>query len=210
MQIQREVGGEVYFISDPHFFHPLVSRNHNFWTLDRDGIQVGDPEMHNLVLEDNWTSLIKPKDTVYLLGDISVRKEAQALQLLRRLHGKKHLISGNHDETHTGVWPTRYKEAVKRFDSTFETIQDELILEIAGKPVTLNHFPYWSYGDGPNRPTARYQNLRPAETRDSILLHGHTHGNEREHGRQFHVGLDAWGLKPVPLEVVEEWVRGLD
>jgi calcineurin-like phosphoesterase family protein len=52
------------------------------------------------------------------------------------------------------------------------------------------------------------------------LLHGHTHSREKTGpsrlpvvtfgggpswpGRQVHVGLDAWDLRPVPLHVIEQ------
>jgi len=41
-----------------------------------------------------------------------------------------------------------------------------------------------------------------------ILLHGHTHMvDQRIHGRQLHVGLDAWGMAPVADSTVFDWIR---
>ena len=37
------------------------------------------------------------------------------------------------------------------------------------------------------------------------LLHGHTHNkDQRIHGKQLHVGLDAWGMRPVSLDWIQK------
>ena len=63
-------------------------------------------------------------------------------------------------------------------------------------------------GDGDDHTDApRFAQYRlPDEGR--WLLHGHTHiADQRIHGRQIHVGLDAWDLRPVPLGEIEDAVR---
>src|SRR5690606_38214321 len=128
--------------------------------------------------------------------------------------GIKNLVSGNHDKTHTAIFKRGKKgiDAVwERWTPLFESIQDETVIEIAGHKVTLSHFPSWEWGDGPERSEhARFEKFRPWVRKDTIILHGHTHGTEKEHGREFHVGLDAHGLQLIHETVITEWISTLD
>ncbi|CDX66600.1 Putative uncharacterized protein [Leuconostoc citreum] len=54
----------------------------------------------------NWNSKVKPTDTVYHLGDISMKFTkppklimSETLAILKRLHGNFIIIKGNHDQT---------------------------------------------------------------------------------------------------------------
>lgn len=51
-------------------------------------------EMDEALIE-NWNKVVKPKDTVIVLGDIIINRSA--LPKLARLNGNKELIKGNHD-----------------------------------------------------------------------------------------------------------------
>jgi len=84
---------EHYLISDLHLGHA------NILTFKRkDGTPLRNfesvEEMHE-VLHDNWNSVVKPADKVYVLGDVAINKKH--LGFLHRLNGKKKLICGNHD-----------------------------------------------------------------------------------------------------------------
>ena len=45
-----------------------------------------------------WNNNVDANDTVYILGDLFFRNVVSADEYLSRLHGKKHLIKGNHDK----------------------------------------------------------------------------------------------------------------
>lgn len=86
----------VFFCSDHHFGH------HNIIKFTRDN---GDKlrsfhslaEMHEYIIYKH-NSVVKPEDKVYFLGDVCMTRNAEGLEILNRLNGKKVLIRGNHDE----------------------------------------------------------------------------------------------------------------
>lgn len=204
----------TWFCADPHIGHKFVAQLRGFTMPDQDGVDVADAELHDMTIADNWDSAVKPEDEVWILGDVSMSSGPYVLDWIDARPGIKHLVSGNHDKTHTGIFPERKSRPVNiQWKPHFASIQNEATLTIAGKKVTLSHFPYWSWGDGPNVKdpdfVPRYKEFRPKETKTSILLHGHTHTKDRAHERSLHVGLDAWGLQLVPMTVVEEFVRNL-
>ena len=42
------------------------------------------------------------------------------------------------------------------------------------------------------------------------LLHGHTHDHTGgPDGHQFHVGVDAFGLTPIPMTLIDAWLEDL-
>jgi len=46
-------------------------------------------------LVDNWNSVVRPKDKIYVLGDVVINR--RAFPTLARLNGEKILVKGNHD-----------------------------------------------------------------------------------------------------------------
>lgn len=77
----------VFFIADLHFGHKNIigySRP-QFDSLD---------DMHDTIIK-NWNSVVKPKDVVYVLGDVAFGKDN--LKYMQYLNGRKHLVMGNHD-----------------------------------------------------------------------------------------------------------------
>src|SRR5271166_5248346 len=81
----------IWFTSDHHFGHKNIITycNRPFDSVD---------EM-NEALVVAWNNLVKLDDTVYYVGDFSL-KPALMEQFAPRLHGKKILIAGNHDGCH--------------------------------------------------------------------------------------------------------------
>lgn len=158
---------------------------------------------HDIWLANLWDTAVAPGDQVYVLGDISINGGQHALDWIAARTGTKHLISGNHDPVHPA-----FRRAVKvlpKWGEYFETIQPFLRKKLNGHDVLLSHFPYASYGDGPNRkPETRFEQYRLPEL-GLPLLHGHTHGQERDHDKMLHVGIDAW-QDLVPQSVVIEWL----
>lgn len=85
----------IFLVSDQHFGHENIL---NF--IDSSGRKVRDfasvEEMNEFMVERH-NSVVIPKDKVYFLGDVTMSTKASALDILRRLNGKKVLIKGNHD-----------------------------------------------------------------------------------------------------------------
>ena len=78
-----------FYIADTHYFHENVIRfdNRPFETIE---------EMNKTMLE-NWNSAVHPRDTVYILGDFIWHRNPETIKFLRKLHGSKILVQGNHD-----------------------------------------------------------------------------------------------------------------
>lgn len=113
----------VYFIADPHFGHEnaikLCSRP--FETVE---------EMNETIIK-NWNGRVHGNDTVYIVGDMFFRCDDPE-PILKRLHGKKHLLVGNHD----GSW-------LGKIDTTkyFQSVSHMLETSDGAHALTLCHYP---------------------------------------------------------------------
>lgn len=186
----------LYFTSDHHFGHANIIRY-----TDR---PHPDVDTMNAALVDLWNDTVAHDDEVWVLGDFALGRINQTLPVVRRLHGHKHLLPGNHD----ACWPMHRNHITARrayLDAGFESILDDPNhLWISDAFVTISHFPY--VGDGPNEPyDQRYAAWRPHNA-GRWLLHGHIHQLWRTRGRQINVGVDAWAGRPVALDVIEKYV----
>jgi calcineurin-like phosphoesterase family protein len=204
----------VFYTSDLHIGHKLVAGERGFWQ-EREVFKgspleqpIPDPAAHDAALAEYWDKTVSGEDTVYVLGDVGLgRFESRVLPWFDARPGIKHLVAGNHDPVH----PCR-SDAVKlqwRWLKTFATINPYATRKIAGQKVMLSHFPFASYGDGTTHGEpgeGRWTEWRVPEELGKLLVHGHTHGTEKAHGNQFHVGWDAWG-RFVTQDELEAWVR---
>lgn len=141
-----------YYISDLHLLHNncLKFDNRPFSSME---------EMMGYIKE-NWNYKITNADTVYILGDISLRKTNEELiSYVANLKGKKVLVKGNHDN----VSDYRY---VQLFD---EIVDYKEITDTDGNGnnlhLILSHYPIFSW-----------KNMG----RGWILLHGHVHESDEE------------------------------
>lgn len=203
----------MYYTSDLHIGHRKVSGIRGFW--DEDNVvstgygipeALPDTHAHDELLAENWDAVVRPGDTVYILGDISINGGDHALEWLDRRPGSKVLIAGNHDPVHP-QFRTAEKN-FKRWMETFDMIVPFMRRKLEGISFAMSHYPYESWGDGPERGGAEASRDNQWRLPDlgMPLLHGHTHGKERDHGNMFHVGLDAWNMQLVPQEVVQNWL----
>jgi calcineurin-like phosphoesterase family protein len=174
----------VWFTSDLHFGHRFVAGLRGF----------EDPDEHDAHLVEQWTRRVGKHDQVWVLGDLAVSSPTRALDLVQTLPGVKHLIAGNHDGCHPMHRDSHRQQA--KYLSAFASVQAFARRRIDGTEVMLSHFPYVK-----DRGEARYMQYRLRDE-GAWLLHGHTHGPERQEGREIHVGVDAWDFAPVPIHTV--------
>lgn len=178
----------TWFTSDLHFGHEMVARHRGFINADE----------HDQEIFENWHKKVKADDTVYVLGDVTLRHPELALEVLNDLPGVKHLVAGNHDPVHP---MHRHSYKVQRdWLNVFASVQQTATKRIGGHRVLLSHFPYTADRDEIRYPQWRLPDL------GAWLLHGHTHGPERLHGHEVHVGLDAWDFTPVPEHVIAQLI----
>lgn len=198
---------DIYFTSDLHIGHKHVASIRGFDTaehIDFGIYETGpDTDAHDEWLAANWDATVRPQDQVFVLGDISINGGQHALDWIASRPGTKHLISGNHDPVHPG-----HRTAAKKlphWGQYFETIQPFMRRKLMGTNILLSHFPYASFGDGEGREGSRFDQYRLPDMGE-LLLHGHTHGTERDHDSMFHVGVDAWGGMLVPQDTIINWI----
>ena len=79
-----------YFVADLHFRHSNIIKlcNRPYSSME---------EMNETFIS-KWNKKVKKRaDTVYIVGDFAW-ENAQPLEFLKRLNGRKVLITGNHDK----------------------------------------------------------------------------------------------------------------
>lgn len=170
----------VYFTSDPHIGHRWVANLRGFETSDD----------HDQWFCDMWNDTVHSRDQVWILGDLSVGQLPYMLDTLARLPGVKNLVAGNHDPCHP-----MFREAPRyqrKYLDVFRSVQPMARVKTHGHEVLLSHFPYPGTRESDHTEPERYTQWRLPDMGD-WLLHGHVHSKLRVHGRQIHVGLDAWG-----------------
>ena len=166
----------VYFTSDLHLGH------RNIISLQYRPFE--SVEEMDRALIDNFNSVVKKNDTVFILGDICFRlKPNKANGVISRLNGRKYLIKGNHD--------LEYDPAL------FVDIKDYMTVSLNGKYFTLMHYPMLSW---------------PKKERGSIQLYGHIHArmdyNERNRAegiKRYDVGVDANDFYPVSVDSIMDF-----
>lgn len=96
-----------YYISDLHLGHENIIKlcNRPFRNVT---------EMDEMLIE-NWNSVVTETDEVYILGDFNFKSSGSGANYLKRLNGKKFLITGNHDNVTPEMrslceWVGSYKE----------------------------------------------------------------------------------------------------
>ena len=163
----------IYFTSDLHLGHPAIipMQNRPFQDVD---------DMNRTII-NNFNSMVRNNDTVYILGDISHRlKVEKANDLIAELKGRYILIVGNHDK--------KYDERL------FEGIYDFKTVSLYEKYFALMHYPMLSW---------------PKSFHGSYQLHGHIHArsdyniqNKMDGIRRYDVGVDANDFHPVSVEQI--------
>ncbi len=178
-----------WFTSDHHFGHKNIIEY-----CDRPFATIAEM---NEGLVESWNNLVGSEDTVYYLGDFSLKNSVME-QYAPRLKGKKILIAGNHDGchpcNHDGKWGQ-----LSLYRNYFSEVYDEL--EWQG--LHLHHMPYHDQDDD------RYPEYRPIND-GRILLHGHVHQRWTTNERQINVGVDVWNYEPVHEDQIWKLVHDID
>lgn len=190
----------IWFTSDTHFGHQNIIKfcDRPFESVDH----------MNSAIVNRWNEMVAPGDTVYHLGDVALGQLEKSLPIMRRLHGYKILIPGNHDRIYSTNASAYRERFLSRYEEVFDSIRGEVwkwhdsVLGDAYSHLLLSHLPY----DGDSHDGDRYEDQRPLDHGD-ILLHGHTHTKEqwsrsKAGSLQIHVGQDAWDYRPVSLDAI--------
>ncbi len=145
-----------YYISDLHFYHESLN-----YQLDCRGF--GDRTQMNEAMIRKWNDRVRPKDEVFILGDLSMGMGDATNEIVSRLSGKLYLIEGNHD---------RFLRDKHFNRERFEWIRPYAEIHDSGKKVILSHYPIFFY----NR---QYRRNKDGSDR-TYMLYGHVHNSEDE------------------------------
>ena len=132
-------------------------------------------EQMDSVLIDNWNSVVKDEDTVWVLGDFVFNKK---VDIIGKLKGIIYMVRGNHDRSHTRnkilSWGVK------------ELHNKPLDIKLEGRLCRLMHAPVETHLN-----------------RDAVLnLCGHVHGNWKTNGLYYNVGVDVHDFKPISLGTI--------
>ena len=145
------------YIADCHFYHRRLNTE-----MDCRGFASVEAMNDHMIAQ--WNSKVTKKDTVYILGDFSLAGGFQTSGILECLNGKKHLITGNHDD--------RYLKD-KYFEShLLKSCQPYLEISDNGRRVVLSHYPIFCY-------KGQYRKDKDGKPL-TYMLYGHVHNTHDE------------------------------
>ena len=151
---------ETYFIADTHFLHKNI--------ISFDGRPWDSVEEMTEGLIERWNGQVKGHDHVYVLGDFCWSAQVeQWAEILKRLKGHKHLVTGNHDprlKTNSNFYRRLEGETGKR---GFESVREQdLLKNVSGLDLVLSHYYLANYEHS-------YDPYR-------YMLYGHSHDTHEQ------------------------------
>lgn len=159
----------IFFTSDLHLHHANIIR---YCQRPFESVEEMD-----YVLIDNWNSVVKPEDSVWVLGDFSMSGDKVFLnRTLDRLNGTKFLVAGNHDSK-----PCKSSDKWREVHTLTHITEGGQILVLCHYAMRVwykSHCGSWH-------------------------LYGHSHGNlPEENNLSFDVGVDSWNYTPVSFDQI--------
>ena len=173
----------TYFLSDSHFNHKGSLK----WPNGKGRSLFESVEEMNQLMIDNWNRVVTENDEVYFLGDFGYKCNKQKLEeIFWQLHGKKHLIKGNHDF-----------ELASTFKNCWESISDIKQFDFINdkgckQEIILCHYPMESWRH---------------KEQGSWHLHGHVHGSMQELNEtinRYDCSVEVNDYTPISLDKIVE------
>lgn len=168
----------TFFTADTHFLHAGILAH----CPNRPGRDV--EEMTALLIE-RWNAWVGPRDQVWHLGDFAFGRTGRWQEIFDRLHGRKHLIVGNHDKSK------------KILTLGWESVDLMKTWKQDGYSAVLCHYPLLTWDRAHH---GRWH------------LHGHAHGNldpTTANPTRMDVGIDTHPqCRPYALEEIVAQLAG--
>ena len=166
----------IFFTADLHLGHANIIKH-----CARPFSSAEEMDEHLISV---WNSHVRPKDSVYILGDLIFRSAKSPQSYLDRMSGTKHLILGNHDS----YW-------IKKIDLTkyFATVERFQELSDGQHRMILCHYPLMSWNQ---------------MAKGSYMIHGHVHNSRdalyfsllQQMPNLLNAGVDINGFRPVKFD----------
>jgi calcineurin-like phosphoesterase family protein len=200
-EIKKEME-TIWFTADLHQGHPKIipicnrpvyfDRENELYFKERLGADYhtkpwADKEWRDAMnkVHDQWlvkevfNKWVGKRDTVFILGDLSMAKRQEAEKFVDRLNGNKTLIEGNHDGTLKNS--TRFAQITQIKEYRFKRPGIEIRIDLC-------HYPMASW---PSKPKGGWQ------------LYGHVHGRYKNKGLSMDVGIDNPEINWRPINLYE-------
>lgn len=158
----------TWFTADTHFGHAKA--------IEHSQRPFSDVREMDQELIARWNERVKPKDDVWHLGDFNFRGDTTTETYVRQLHGRIHIVWGNHDDAYARKSP-----------HLFASVQDVKYLRHYGERLYLSHYAH---------------RVWRGSHQGSWHLFGHSHGALANLNRSMDVGVDAQGYVPVSFEEI--------
>jgi calcineurin-like phosphoesterase family protein len=162
----------LWFTSDHHFGHANI--------IKHDGRPFACVDEMNEQLIRRWNECVRPHEEVWHLGDLVFRAHGNPAEIIRRLHGRIHIVWGNHDGDYAQACP-------ELFASTHDLVR----IRHAGQTLVLCHYPLEEW-HGSHRGTWH--------------LHGHCHGSRPPRGMRLDVGVNRHDYRPWSFDEVAAYM----
>ena len=190
IDFKHEDGSNIFFTSDNHWSHKNI--------LEFCKRPFEDVEEMNRKMVENWNNKVPKDGIVYHLGDFCWGGYQLWKSIREQLNGDIILIKGNH--CLKNLTPTAHE--------LFKHVTFQMRIEIEGRRIWLNHFPFLCY-------SGTYRDFNGLEW----SLNGHVHLSnikERNTGRdcercfnymfptQYDVGVDFNDFTPISWHEVNE------
>lgn len=170
---------KIYVTSDLHFGHDreFIWKVRGYNSVDN----------MNIDLVSKWNSIVTDEDDVYVLGDLMLGLP-QNIEYVKKLHGKLHIVLGNHDTK-------KREEMYKELNNVVE-VACAIRLDYKKYHFFMTHYPCLT------------GNLEKEHLRQMTLnLYGHTHQKTNfyeDRPYMYHCGVDSHNGYPVDLDQVIE------
>ena len=154
----------IFFTADQHFSHGLLAQIRGFSDID---------SMDRALIKA-WNDRVKPKDTIYSIGDFTLENPIHACVLLRQLNGRIKIVPADPGHDHWIDGPFDFQEPFEGKPGLPEHVE---ILP----PIVTIKVPKVETGTGTSRNEIICLCHYPLKTWDrshygSWHLHGHSHG----------------------------------
>lgn len=166
---------DIWVISDTHFRHEAILTFKDYaGKPPRSGFDSADHM--DEVMFDNWNSVVKPKDTVYHLGDVLFghNKDKWLSDNFNKLNGVKHLVLGNHDNP-------KFLAPYFRSIALWAELPGLVMSHVPLHQQTMQERHRWGEGD-------------------LLNVHGHIHSNPAPDGPYKCVCVEQINYTPVHLD----------
>lgn len=172
----------MFFTADTHFGHANIIRY--------SGRPFADAQEMNRELVRRWNAVVGPRDIIYHLGDFAMGPPSEWSKFCKKLRGHKVLVRGNHD-----------RNADFMREIGFDAVHDNIVVEIDGVRVWMNHYPIESHDERDLK--------RPiAPSAYDVALCGHVHRAFEVRAGVVNVGVDVWNYAPTTLPQILDRLQG--